>query len=125
MIDVVYAYGGQVVKFGGDAITCAFVKSQIGKSANQQIGNLQTEVVRACTVQACACALAMQDGMAAFRAVETRGGTFELRMKIGVSAGPVQFLSVGGPGDRQPGIRTNRLPGDGSSAPRHRQADAV
>ena len=97
MIDVVYAYGGQVIKFGGDAITCAFAKPKIGKSANRQIGNLQTADLRACAVQACACALAMQDGMAAFRAVETRGGTFELRMKIGVSAGPVQFLSVGDP----------------------------
>jgi class 3 adenylate cyclase/predicted ATPase len=79
MIDLVRSYGGQVIKFGGDAITCAFV--------NQQESAL-------C---ACACALAMQERMVEFRAVKTREEEFELRMKIGIGAGPVLFLSMGDP----------------------------
>jgi predicted ATPase/class 3 adenylate cyclase len=102
MIDLVHSYGGQVIKFGGDAVTCAFTNLQVGKSANLQICksaicnlpicNLQARVLRAC-----ACAMAMQERMAGFRAVETRSGVFELRMKIGVSAGSVLSLSVGEP----------------------------
>ncbi len=87
MIDLVQNYGGQVTKFGGDAITCAFVSQRAGESVNARM-----ELWRAC-----ACALAMQEKMAEFRAVETRGGVFELRMKIGISKGPVLFLSVGDP----------------------------
>jgi len=96
MIDLVRGYGGQVIKFSGDAVTCAFTNPRICKSANLQICNLQTEVLRAC-----ACAMAMQERMAGFRAVETRGGVFELRMKIGISAGSVLSLSVG---DQQEGL---------------------
>jgi len=87
MIELVRSYGGQVIKFGGDAITCAFVNRRISESAHQ----------RERVLRACACALAMQEKMAEFRAVETRGGIFELRMKIGISAGPVLFMSVGDP----------------------------
>ena len=83
MIDLVRDYGGQVIKFGGDAITCQFTNGQTG------------------ILRACACALAMQEKMAGFRAMETRGGVFELRMKIGISAGSVLFLSVG---DQQKGL---------------------
>jgi class 3 adenylate cyclase/tetratricopeptide (TPR) repeat protein len=82
MIDLVRSYGGQIIKFGGDAITCAFIDPD----------PLPTEILRAC-----ACALAMQEQMGAFEAVETRGGTFELRMKIGISAGHVLSLTVGIP----------------------------
>ena len=92
MIDLAHSYGGQVIRFGGDAVTCAFTNVQICKSANLQICNLQAGVVCAC-----ACAMAMQERMAGFRAVETRSGVFELRMKIGVSAGSVLSLSVGEP----------------------------
>ena len=83
MIDLVRGYGGQVIKFGGDAITCQFTNGPTG------------------ILRACACALAMQEKMAGFRAMETRGGVFELRMKIGISAGSVLFLSVG---DQQKGL---------------------
>ena len=83
MIDLVRDYGGQVIKFGGDAITCQFTNGPTG------------------ILRACACALAMQEKMAGFRAMETRGGVFELRMKIGISAGSVLFLSVG---DQQKGL---------------------
>jgi class 3 adenylate cyclase/predicted ATPase len=79
MIEIVHRYGGAVIKFGGDAITCHFTNGVAG--------------VR----QACTCALEMQRQMAQFAAVETKGGVFNLRMKIGISAGSVLFMSVGQP----------------------------
>ncbi len=82
MIEQVEHYDGQVIKFGGDAITCAFLKRAGEPPA---------------ILRACACALAMQEGMDQFRAVETRGGAFALHMKIGIGAGTVLFLSIGDP----------------------------
>jgi predicted ATPase/class 3 adenylate cyclase len=79
MTDQVRAFGGFVVKFGGDAMTCQFPGGSEG---------LQ---------RACACALEMQARMAAFEDVQTKAGPFTLRMKIGISGGPVLLLSVGSP----------------------------
>jgi predicted ATPase/class 3 adenylate cyclase len=80
MIDLVRDHGGQVVKFGGDAIACLFAG---GKDEGSDL------------LRACACALAMQGQMTEFRAVETRGGVFRLRMKIGISAGSVRLIDLG------------------------------
>jgi len=96
MIDLVRGYGGQVIDFGGDSITCAFMSDQkpgVGRFACALIETWFPSAV----LHACACALAMQDKIAAFQAVETRGGTFSLHMKIGISAGAVLSLSVGDP----------------------------
>jgi len=96
MIDLVRSYGGQVIKFGGDAITCAFV----GETSHQKPGFSEAVCktgVLSSILRTCACALAMQEKMVEFRAVETREEVFELRMKIGISAGSVLFLSVGDP----------------------------
>ncbi len=98
MIDLVHSYGGQIIKFGGDAITCAFVDDvgltiTLSGTRNDPIGYKQ----QAKLLRACACALEMQAQMGKFVAVETRGGVFKLQMKIGLSAGPVLFLSVGNP----------------------------
>ena len=96
MIDLVHGYGGQVIDFGGDAITCAFMSDQkpgVGRFAYALIETWFPSAVH----HACACALAMQDKIAAFQGVETRGGTFGLHMKIGISAGAVLSLSVGDP----------------------------
>ena len=77
MIDLVTSYGGEVIKFSGDAITCHFSNGPTG------------------VARACGCALAMQDRMADFRVVKTSGGDFALRMKIGISAGKVLSVNVG------------------------------
>jgi len=77
MITLVHYYGGAVIKFGGDAITCQFINGGDGLRC------------------ACACALEMQRQMAQLAAVETKGGVFNLQMKIGISAGPVLSMSVG------------------------------
>lgn len=80
MIDLVRDHGGQVVKFGGDAIACLFAGG---------------ETDREDLLRASACALAMQGEMTGFQAVETRGGIFQLRMKIGISAGSVLLIDLG------------------------------
>ncbi len=79
MVDLVHAYGGAIIKFGGDAMTCRFGANTMG------------------LCKACACALDMQDKMSEFQAVPTKGGVFTLRMKIGMSGGSVLSLSVGDP----------------------------
>jgi predicted ATPase/class 3 adenylate cyclase len=92
MIDLVRGYGGQIIKFGGDAITCAFASEPAPTPSHEPSTSLQTDIIHAC-----ACALAMQQEMGKFQAVETRGGVFDLRMKIGISAGSVLSLTVGDP----------------------------
>lgn len=92
MIDLVRGYGGQIIKFGGDAMTCAYASGPIPLPTDEPSTSLQADILHAC-----ACALAMQQEMAKFQAVETMGGVFELRMKIGISAGSVLFLTVGDP----------------------------
>ncbi len=77
MIDLVTSYGGEVIKFSGDAITCRFSNGPTGIAC------------------ACGCALAMQDQMTNFQVVKTSGGDFALRMKIGISAGIVLSVNVG------------------------------
>ena len=79
MIDLVHSYSGSVIKFGGDAMTCRFPGDTNG------------------LLHACGCALAMQEEMKSFCAVETECGTYSLQMKIGISGGPVFSLSVGSP----------------------------
>jgi len=98
MIDLVRGYGGQVIDFGGDSITCAFMSDQKPDLCRFAYAASLIETWFPSAVHhACACALAMQDKIAAFQAVETRGGTFGLHMKIGISAGAVLSLSVGDP----------------------------
>ena len=78
LIDEVHRYGGSVIGFAGDAITCWFddITAQ----------------------RAVACALAMQEAMALCNTVTTPGGTtFPLAAKVAVVAGPVRRLLVGDP----------------------------
>jgi len=107
MIDLVHSYGGQVIKFGGDALTCAFANPRVGKWQPKTAPSLQVYDLQAEVLRACACALAMQErmsrfaslhsGIAAFQAVQTMDQPFELRMKIGISAGSVLSVTVGEP----------------------------
>lgn len=73
-IGVVHAAGGDVLRFGGDAVTVFFER--------------EPEV-------ALEAARAMQASAEAFREVATRGGVFSLAMKIGVARGPVLLGIVG------------------------------
>ena len=76
MIRVVHSEGGDVLRFGGDAMTLLFPEGM-------------ENGLRA--------AVLMQREAARYQAISTRGGTFELGMKIGISAGSVLLGLVGDP----------------------------
>ncbi len=89
MMDLVHAYGGDVVQFGGDAITALFDLAA-GES-------LSTAVLAAA-----ACGLAIQRHIAATGALRTSQGDFPLQVRIGVGAGPALMAVVG---SRPAGLR--------------------
>ncbi len=78
VIDELHRYGGSVIAFAGDAITC-WLAGDNG-------------------LRATACALAMQRAMQQFGAVSTpAGSTVALAMKAAVAAGPTRRFLVGDP----------------------------
>lgn len=82
LIDEVERYGGSVIGFAGDAITCWFDGD---------------DGLRATTS-----ALAMQDAMGQFTTVSTPTGTaFSLGIKAAVAVGPVRRFLVGDPAIQQ------------------------
>ena len=81
VIDELHRYGGSVIAFAGDAITC-WLDGDNG-------------------LRATACALAMQTAMQQFTAISTpAGSTVTLAMKAAVAAGPARRFLVGDPAER-------------------------
>jgi adenylate cyclase len=78
LIAVVDRYGGNVITFGGDAITCWFDGDD--------------------GAQATTCALVMQEGMRRFAEITTPSGIrLSLAMKAAVAIGPARRFQVGDP----------------------------
>ena len=80
LVAEVHAHGGSLLKFGGDALTAFFDATHLGAAH---------------ATLACAAALAMQRRMLDFTALTTRGGTFRLRLRIGVHSGQLFAAEVG------------------------------
>jgi len=81
VIDEVHRFGGSVIAFAGDAITC-WLEGDDGRRAT-------------------ACALAMQTAMQPFAAIETPAGSpVSLAMKAAVAAGPARRFLIGDPSQR-------------------------
>jgi class 3 adenylate cyclase/tetratricopeptide (TPR) repeat protein len=80
LLDAVYRYGGEVVKFAGDAITGFFAADRVG--ANH--ANL-----------AATATLLMQSTMRDFATLATSRGSFPLRLRITVHSGLVFMAEVG------------------------------
>jgi class 3 adenylate cyclase/tetratricopeptide (TPR) repeat protein len=76
LLAVVEAQGGDVVKFGGDALFVLFPRE----------GHEQ---------RAAACALGMQDALRPLRRLRTEAGTVTLKMSCGVAAGTVHVVLAG------------------------------
>lgn len=77
-------YGGSVVSFAGDAITCWFAD--------------ETEGQASASLRATACALAMQDAMQQFATVEIPGQEpVGLAVKVAVASGSARRFVVGDP----------------------------
>jgi class 3 adenylate cyclase len=82
LITTVELHGGQVVKFGGDALSL--------------IWPCEAETLAEAVWRALQAAFAMQAAMAKYTVVPTSQGNFELRMKIGLSAGELLEVHAGG-----------------------------
>ncbi|MEO7913689.1 MAG: adenylate/guanylate cyclase domain-containing protein [Roseiflexaceae bacterium] len=80
LVEEIHRYRGGLLKFGGDAITAFFDSATLGERH---------------AALASSAALAMQARMAEFAALETRAGTFTLRLRIGVHSGKVFAAQVG------------------------------
>ncbi len=82
LISSIESYGGIVGKFGGDALTVLFrARGRPDLAAERAI----------------ACALEMQAATTRFAEVETSGGVFRLRLKVGIAVGRVLSTTVGLP----------------------------
>lgn len=89
LIAEVDAYGGSVISFSGDAITCWF-------DAKQPLQAGQPPFSPA--LRAVACALAMQESLCQVQSFEIPGqGQVQLRMKVSVASGQVHRFVVGNP----------------------------
>ena len=86
MIALIEAEGGEVVKFGGDAVTVVFPAVQ--------------EDLSIATRRAWQAAEAMHRAMGEFSTLETSVGPVALRMKVGIGAGEILAAQVGGVRDR-------------------------
>ncbi|MCX7680828.1 MAG: AAA family ATPase, partial [Anaerolineae bacterium] len=69
-------YGGDLVKFGGDALIIHF-----GEEAH--------------ALRACLAAMQMQEAMGSFRETPTSQGVFRLQMSIGIGSGPLFMVNLG------------------------------
>jgi class 3 adenylate cyclase/tetratricopeptide (TPR) repeat protein len=80
LVDEVQRLGGELFKFGGDALTAFFHAATLGDGH---------------ALVAARAALALQERMAWFRAIETPVGTFALKLRVGVHSGRVFAAQVG------------------------------
>lgn len=86
MIAFIEAEGGEVVKFGGDALTVVF------RAEGEPIANATRRALQA--------AKTMQSAMEEFGIMESSVGLISLRMKFGIGAGQVIAAHIGGISDR-------------------------
>ena len=82
MIGIITKAGGFVGKFGGDAMTIFFIERDPLNSTP-------------CVQNAVKTMLDLQEKMADFQEMQTRGGVFSLGMKIGMASGSTLFKVVG------------------------------
>ncbi len=80
LVEEVACHQGMLLKFGGDALTAFFDEE-----------TLQSQHAAA----ASSAALAMQRRMATFANLQTRAGTFKLRLRVGVHSGQLFAAEVG------------------------------
>ncbi|GIK41630.1 MAG: adenylyl cyclase [Chloroflexota bacterium] len=94
LIREVDRYGGSVINFSGDAITCWFSDGEAPSSFSLQ----PSAFLHPSSFRAVACGLAMQQAMRQFAALEiSPGQTVALSLKIGAAGGTVRRFLVGDP----------------------------
>lgn len=103
MIGIVHSQGGQVLKFGGDAILCFFPERVAPQRARraQNKGRKEEEIAgNQSLLSAVASAQRMQEAMSRFQRIKTPVKKFALQMKIGIAEGEVLLAGVGDPSVR-------------------------
>ncbi len=91
LVGTVHRFGGAVINFSGDSITCWFDdRSHSGSSEGTKPGHAADQAV--------SCGLELQHQMAMLQAVMTPGGlVIPLGLKVGIAAGPARRFLVGDP----------------------------
>ena len=98
LIDEVDRFGGSVIGFAGDAITCWFDESLSMEGQNSQETFQETDSGSRSVHRAVTCAMAMQSAMQAFAAVQITGREpVTLAVKVAVACGPARRFLVGDP----------------------------
>ncbi len=111
LITAVESHGGRVVKFGGDALSLTW------PCAPEDMAESVWRAVEA--------AFDMQAAMARFSTVSTSQGEFELRMKIGISAGELLEVHAGGVFSRWEYVLAGAPMANMSSAENHATAGEI
>jgi len=99
LIGEVERYGGSVVGFAGDAITCWFDDQGMGDGGWGLENATPSPIPHPPSpARAVACAVALQDAMRQFAAIALPGGTTSaLSLKVAVTSGPARRFVVGDP----------------------------
>jgi adenylate cyclase len=106
LIETLHRYGGSVISFNGDAITCWF---------NDDLG-----------LRGAACALAMQQVMQAFTTITLPSGqALPLAMKVGVAAGMARRFVIGDPEIQLMDVMAGALLDELAEAEHHAQKGEV
>ncbi len=102
LITEVNRYGGSVIGFAGDAITCWFDdrREDAGpKAESNKVSESSSFILHSAALRASVCAMAMQRAMQPFVAITLpTGATTSLGVKATVASGPARRFTVGDPG---------------------------
>jgi len=91
LIQIVTDYGGDVVKFAGDAVCVIFPIDESQPEHNFVANSFQVAVARA--VQ---CSLELHEKLDKFLAFEDEGEAIELRLHVGIGCGRLSVVHMGG-----------------------------
>lgn len=105
LIAEVHHYGGSIIGFSGDAITCWFSDPFLRQAQDSSSGQAPSILRQAqddnsgeASGRAIACALALQQVMMRFATIQAPGGvSVSLAIKVAIAAGPVRRFLVGDP----------------------------
>jgi len=104
LITQIEQFGGSVVGFSGDAITCWFDEDMRREARDLRLEQTTSQAssltphASSAAARALAAALAMQRAMTAFAAISTpAGATAALMVKVAVVAGPIRRFLIGDP----------------------------
>ena len=92
MIAFIGAEGGQVVQFSGDALTVVFPVANPGQTDTEDTSVDLSQATR----RAYQAAEAMQEATEEFGILESSTGAISLELRVGIGAGPMRALQVGG-----------------------------